>query len=549
MILFAGFCAALIPVLALLHMRKPRYLTRRISAARFFDDFAAAENVQTQWRWTNPLKSPPFVLQALCLLLISAALASEDNVWYTVDEPGDLHLWVWVDTSSSMATQIDDTTMLDLARAAWREHFDALAQQQRRPILHLTAFDLEQRDLGHNLSPTQFEAALAALKPRPLGTDLSLPLHTRESDENQPQGATPLVLVFSDCPVPAWVGAEPNARLVWHDVGGTVANHGFSEVRAVRNPFLGGQPLIEIAVHRYGPAIEVRLQIKARNDVFHDNLPIRFQADRGTYLFTPPQAGIYELTLHPQDAYGADNHVVFQVQDGSDFAVDWHHPDKTWLDQLGWRRQPENAVFTVLAPHQLADSDTQRPRLIVGNGFQPGESRINWFREGSPLLDQVNLDVAETLSAQPTPDLPDLFPVLADSDDVLWVGRHEAPTTVYLAGFPTGVGDQARLTTLLWFNAVRTLLSKGDAQPLFGRTRIGAATVETTQPPFRLDLHPGEGRTWLPTQSHGLEQLTATEAPTTVQRSVLWWPWLLAAALLFFVLERVLAVIGGPAWR
>ncbi len=549
MIFFAGLCAALIPLLALLHMRKPRYLTRRVSAARFFDEVTAAENIQTQWRWTNPLKSPPFVMQALCLLLISAALVSEDKVWYTVDEPGDLHLWVWIDTSSSMATQVDGTIMLDLARAALRENRDALAQQQRRPILHLTAFDLEQRDLGHNLSPAQFETAVAALKPRPLGTDLSLPMRSRERDEGRLQGADPLVLVISDLPAPTWVRTDPNARLVWHDVGDAVANHGFSEVRAVANPFLGGQPLIEIAVHRFGAPTEVRLDLKARNDAFHDNLPIRFQADRGTYLFTPPKPGVYELTLVPEDAYGADNQVVIAVQDDAEFVVDWRHPDRTWLDQLGWQNQTDHAAFTVLAPHQSADADRQRPRLIIGPGFQPGETRIDWFREGSPLLDQVNLDVAETLRALPAPDLPPLFPVLADSNGVPWVGRHDAPTTVYLAGFPTGVGDQARLTTLLWFNAVQTLLSKGNANPLFTRTRIDAATVETNLPPFRLDLHPGEGRTWLPPQSHGRERLTATDTPTTIQRSVLWWPWLLGAALVFFALERVLAVIGGPAWR
>jgi len=429
--------------------------------------------------------------------------------------------------------------------SATLDRIDALG---RDLCLKISTFDMEIAHLGEVRSASAARRLLEASRPRQLGTDLNLVRGLVQALEEQDQGGCPIthVVVISDLPAPDWVADFKRVTLVWRDVATPLANVGFTSVQAAQDPLTGLIRRVNLTARAFGPPpSHSRLKVLDPNGEALLEEVITWPANgiwRGT--FTPEKAGRYAVSLSPGGAYDADDALLLDVDDERAIRVDWRLPDRQIVDALGWTRDSERAHLRVM-PLPIDDADI--PTLYVGDEFrtgQPRPSEVRDFLEGNPLLADLNLDVVESLSLAGIPLPAGFEPVLRRMDDRVWFARRLDPPAVYVPGLPAGgEANQAAFSATAFFNAVRWLLARRAAPPLYTLTSPAHPVAEGN----RLALHEDEGQTYRETHSHGhLDNLKPV--PLTLNRKPL-WPLLLLLAVAFFLLERILALYGGEAWR
>ena len=546
MSLVQGFLLTALAALVVLHMASPRFRRLRLSAAKFFHDLPPADDTRRRFTLGNPLRSRPFYPQLLVLALTATALLAARGCERQVDE--QLGLWIFVDTSLSMTTVQDGETRLDAARREVRRFLDQAARiGTHPPCLRLSMIDMEiAPPWPAPVDRTAFESLLDGVEARALGTDLGRLRELTDPPSPDTDETCPVQvrLVVSDLPAPDWAG-EPGSGWIWRDVARPAANVGLTSIEPVRDPFGGRMDAVAVEVTAYGPP-PGRTQLEVLDDAGRavDTADVEWPPDGPwRYQLPAPKAGSYRLKISPGGAYAGDDEATIEVPEGSELRVDWRLRSTEWLDRFGWSRTAQDPDLVVTAP---GVDLPEGPVLIAGERYGRGrEGEIAFFEPDSELLDGLNFDVAEEARILGV-ELPEGFePVLAGSlDGDVWVARRDEPRGVYLPGLPTGGDDPlGRFSATLFVQSLRWLLSQTPPPPLFTLTDPAQPEPEGS----RIALHEGEGKT----DHRPLSRGDVDELEPAVRRPVETptWPWWLAGVAGVFLLEQLLLVYGGDAWR
>jgi len=264
--------------------------------------------------------------------------------------------------------------------------------------------------------------------------------------------------------------------------------------------------------------------------------------------------GLYKLNLSPGGAYLYDDEAAVEVSAGQPIRVDWHTGNRTLLDMLtGTGMWVEDSLKPDLRVAAWPGEADQVPTLFVGDGYDPAPTtgviaQIGYFDESSPLLQDLNLDVAERLGIRgevlPEEFLPVLQGVSPGGQLSTWLAQREAPLAAYVPGPPSLADNNlGRFSTTAFFNAARWLLQTRPLPEPYALT-----TPEQPEPEGKhLVLHLDEGNTTQTPHSRGSwDDLKPALAPGKKQPL---WPVLLAMFALLFLLDRFLCAWRGKQWR
>lgn len=538
-------------ILVILYMTYPRYLRRKVSSARFFNDLPQPRKRRSRLRFGNIQTTLPFLLQLAMLGVLLAALLLSGKTVGKGDSSG-MGVWFLVDTSASMSTLQKGEPRIDAAVEEVKQAVEQVqgAAQDKPVCFRLSFMDLERRDIVAEGDRTAILQSLRAIKPRVLGTDLGIVRRLLNLLKDQPDAQCNIghLVVVTDIPAPGWINEADGTVVVWRDIGRPAPNTGFTGIRAVRNPLTGMVAEVRLEITAYGSAPDnASLKVTGPDGGDVNREEIKWQPG-GIWQggFTPSMPGQYQLELSPGGEYVYDDSAVLNIQQGRDILVDWQLPGSGMVQQMGWTR-------TGAAPH-LRVTDNRNaagdvPTLIVGPGYagysESGENRptlVRDFVETSPLLADVNLDAVESIALRKAGSIPlsgDFQPVLRAMDGTLWLARAEEPLRAFVPGLPTGEDDVVgRFSATVFFNALRWLLQERELPPLY--TLTSPIAPEPNPAAGHIALHKDEGNTQRVTRSVGdLEDLT----PVTGKGATMpLWPLLLVAAAALFLLERLLSV-------
>jgi len=548
----AGLVAAALLGIVAAHMVRPSE-ELRLSAARFFANLTGQTPPQSRWRLANPLTSMAFWLRLAAVGLALAALLAACSSRRGAPTQG-LGVWLVMDTSASLTAQQGDQARWALAQAAADAALEqADAARGELPLcIRLFSFDLVLSAHGDALSTAaSAREAVNRMAPRALGTDLSVVqswLDTPVPGETCPPTH---VVVISDQPAPAWANqAAGNPELVWQDIAQPVDNVGFTGLSALRDPLTGQVAEISVVIQAFGRVPNgVHLTIRNPADEIIADEPAVWRADQTWRLaFALGEPGQYSLALEPADAYQLDDHAAIDLGAATELSVDCRLSDCQWFAGLGWNTTSRPAALAVVSNLEVPEPDI--PTLVVGPGYeldQPTQP-IRDFREGDPLLADLNFDVVELLGLPSQPGRPDFLPVLRGANETIWLARRDEPPAVMIPGLPLtvepGADDSAgRASLVIFFNSVRWLLRSRELPPLYTLTSAAEPEASGT----RLALHPGEGDTAQAPRSLG--SLEAITPGLTSSPDVPVWPLWLLAAVGLWALERILSGVRGDKWR
>ncbi len=544
-----GWLGLAFAALVLVHMARPGLERRRLSSARFFKDLPPIRKGAPRWRWGHPFSSAPLYLHLPILGLVAAAVLLSSQSWAR-REAKALGLWILVDVSASMSASRGESDRM----AAAREEALAVIARAREvgttadPRVHLSTFDLEQRDLTADAPPDLAGELIGSLSSRALGTDLNIPRVLADRIRNAPDPGREIthLVVITDMPAPDWTAGEGAPVIIWRDVGLPASNVGFTDIHASRHPLTGLVKSVAVRITAFGQApSDARFFVYDAEGVVILSQSIRWRADHTWQgSFPSPGPGPCSLRVTPGDAYAHDNFVALSIPDNRAIRVDWRLEDRSLPARMGW-------VVDKTAPHLRVASglvgDNDAPLLLVGYGYGPraGVPGEIWdFRDGSPLLEDVNFDVVEAAGMSRGSPPGGFTPILRGADQRVWVAWRRHPPAIRVPGAPTGGDDNlGRLSATLFFNAVRLLLRERPPAPLFSRT-----SPDHPEPgDGRAALHDDEGNTARTPRSFG--RIEDISPAVNVVREAPIWPVLLAAAALLLMLERALASYGGASWR
>ena len=188
-LIIIGVMAGLAAVTIGLHMARPRSNRRIVSSAPFFQRLPVAERSSRRWSISNPL-SLPLLARLLVLSLLLWALIP---LLFSLTRPSTqgIALWVLLDTSGSQAAEENGNKRIDSAKEEI-EHAISAARTEvgDGPIcLRLSTFDIVSKHWPPTTNIESFLQTLETVRPRALGTDLSLVREIVTSEE-----------VNGDCP-------------------------------------------------------------------------------------------------------------------------------------------------------------------------------------------------------------------------------------------------------------------------------------------------------------------------------------------------------------
>lgn len=530
--------ALLIGVLVLLYMARPRYERREVSSAAFFGDLPEARQTRFKWRWANPLLRRRFYLQLASLILALVTLWISQHQWQRSQAISEV--LIVIDTSASMSTAQADGTRLQHAKDRARELVDLIedAAASNQPQVALAAFDLETRQISQATSATAFTSALNNLEPRPLGTDLAqLNAWLERNKDNYSHS-----FVISDKPPPAWADRS-DQPLHWLNIGEPANNTGFESIQAMRDPLTGAIERIQFTVRNHGSPQPTRIQITDQSgaSLYQRNPTWRDGVFRDFFIPPPSQQpNQYTFSVSEGGAYAWDDRVDMVITQQAAFNLDWRI-QAPQLQGLTSSQDPTQAPRVIITDTWQPDASV--PQLVIGPGFQGGDGEIRDF-VNHPILQDLNLDVAERLVPLNADLSAKWLPLLRTTSGNTWVAQCESPPSIYIAGLPQlDTSDEGKFTTTLFFNSLRWLLERSPTPPLYQLTHPQQLEVQTGV----TALHLNEGDTLAvvaPAPLPDIEELGATS-----KRDVPIWPPFACLTLALICLERILAVWGGRKWQ
>ena len=539
---------ALAAALVVIYMARPNFRRAILSAALFFRDDPVLGST-SRVAWSTPHPTPLFYLQMSVLLLLLLAVP-HCPATAVMDRSVRTGVRVLVDRSASMSTQQDGATRFDAAIAAIRSV--AAAQQSAIACFSLSAFDLELTTIAENVaSAGELVDLVSRLRPRPLGTELSLVQRTLQDASRATSAVCPIgtSIVVSDMPAPPWMEGPdgPAARGdVWIDVSHPAKNAGIVDLVDTRDRVSGQVQRVRIVVGTFdGMATSnVTLSVTSPDGIVRTQPVEAWDGPTGSVDVIPSQPGRYTFHVNQGGAYRYDDDAAIDVPASGPVRVDWRVTRREWLTRLGWIEDRDNPDLRVLPSVEMLDS---RPAIVVGSGYAPrtGPAQpVATFLETSALVTGLNLDVAERSGMKGAPSLPPGFnTVLSGPDGAVWIAERASPVAAVVPGLPLDGNDNvARFSSTVFLNAARWILERRPKPPLFTLT-----SPEEPEPSGnRIALHPGEGNTGRTPRSAGTFDPRVARGRQT-ERRLLLWPWLVGAAALVFLTERGLALMRGAA--
>ena len=539
--------------MAAVHMVRLRVEEHWLTSAQFFAGLETARSGWPRLALSVPLTSPAFYVRMLAaMLLLLAVLAAR----CAATLPGGLQdggVWILVDTSASMSAVQEGEPRSAAALRAVRETVQQLQEAAPDAVRcwRINGFHLASAGGVTAREPGALLARLNELLPTALGTDVAVVRSAlaEAAADADPACVIRQVAVISDLPAPEWFGDEGPVRAVWRDIAQPVANTGLARLTAVRNPFTGAVAETAVELRAYGPPPPAATLTIIPPNGSPEQRPARWEGDGQWFeRIETTTPGAYVFKVEPGGAYRYDDEATIIVPDSSGLRVDWRLADRTWLTRLGWTQDTAAPELRVTA--NAADTGPAGaalvPMLVVGPGYLGARSDaalISGFREGSPLLNDLNFDIAERMVIPPAV-LPDGFlPVLQKSGGGVWLAERADPPAAYVPGLPTGSDDDlGRASSVAFFNALHLLLQRRPAPPLFELTSVDHPAPEGN----RLALHPDEGATFQTPRDAGTLDAAGPQEGAIEQAL---WPALLAAAAACIATERALAAWGGRRWQ
>lgn len=546
--LFGGLIVGLI----ILYLTRPYYQPLTLSAARFFEQISSTQESKRRLELRSLFLSRPFYLQITVLSLLLAGLLLVHDRQLTEHEGSHLGIWVVLDTSASMSTRQNGVTRMQRAHDEINALMAHLATLPEATAVcrRFSTFDLTTSTQPIDLLENQTQ--LDGLEHRPLGTDLNQirNLLTQSDNPNNDNCVITHLFVVTDIPPPEWTDENSSdIEIIWRDIAQEVDNVGI--IKAVnRNTsgITGGVSPIDIEVTAYNHApvsLTVRIEDESGNEVQQESLSWQLPGIQ-SLTFTPPASGTYTVQLMTDDAYAYDNTLTIAIEVAQQLRVDWQLPID-FLPLPGWVEDDQNPDIRIA---QLGAPMDTVPTLLVGQnyGANARQTEIDFFVESSPLLADLNFDVAESLQIQgiTLPSNSPLRPVLYDTESGVWFAASSDKQVAYISGPPLLTNPNANLSsfsTTAFFNALRYLLTERPTQPLYTLTTPEQSIPEET----RVVLHPGEGNTALPPQNKGEIGDIQPESSRVVEEPV--WPFFVGLAMFVLMLERGLTTYGGSKWR
>ena len=554
--------------LVILYLVIPRFRTIRLSAKRFVVPKPVKPPVARRFRLESLFLSASFWIQFGALVLAALALLSSA---FRVGSPASqqrIGLLVLVDSSGSMTTLQQGEERIAFARREVARALDMIRDKddsQAEPCVTLAAFDMEVRELLTGATASAARAPIDALSPRALGTDLGalrLWVENRLMPDRSDTCPINQVLVVSDMPDPAWAPSPGRPVVLWRDIAQAVENEGLVQVRRLGGASFATTGTLAIDMAAYLPRDlaargvaprDTKLQVTDSLGTIQLEQAVRWNEGRARVEFLPQRDGVYTFTIVPGGDYGLDDRLTAVVSDVRSLRVDWRHTDITFLSvltrQLGWVEDKNSPDLRVEAyPGQ---SGSTVPTLLIGNGYDSSRgdtTRTGFFYEDSPLLDKLDLRVAERAGIRGVNEeqSPSLTRVLVGKSPTanLWLAQRERPRAALVPGFPvSGSEDVTNFSLTAFFNGLRWLLSSRQAPPLYTLT----SPAQPLPAQGRAVLHPGEGNTAQQPQSSG--ELTDLETRPSEDAQSSFWRVLVAAMMGVLVLERGLTLFGGSRWR
>ena len=535
--------AALAAALVVIYMARPNFRRAVLSAALFFQDDPVVGST-SRIAWSTPRPTPLFFLQLSVVLLLLLAVPHCRGA-AVIDRSARAGVHVFFDRSASMSTQQTGGTRFDAALAALRSA--TTAQQSAIACFRLSAFDLELTTVDQDVRSVSELVQLASrLEPRPLGTELSLVQRTLDEPRHArpDECATNATVVVSDMPAPPWMDGPASRGDLWIDVSQPAPNAGIVDLVDDRDRVSGRVQRVRVVLGAFGGMApsQLRLSVTSPDGVVRTRSIERWDGPSGSVDVIPTLPGRYTFQVNPGGAYRYDDDAVIEVPPSGSIRVDWRAARRDWITRLGWVDDRDNPDLRVLPSIEMLDS---RPAIVLGSGYAPRTRPVQpvaTFAETSPLLNGLNLDVAERSGMNRAPSLPPGFnSVLTGPENAVWIAQRAAPVAAFVPGLPPEGDDSvARFASTVFLNAARWVLERRPRPALFTLT-----SPQQPQPSgTRIALHPGEGHTGRTPRSVGTFDPRAPRQLQTERRLAL-WPWLVGAAALVFLTERGLALLRG----
>ena len=538
--------AALAAALVVIYMARPNFRRAVLSSALFFQDDPVVGSTN-RIAWSTPRPTPLFFLQ-LSVVLLPLLAVPHCRGAAVIDRSARAGVHVFFDRSASMSTQQNGGTRFDAALAALRTAMTS--QQSAIACFRLSAFDLELTTVdGHVRSVGELMELASRLEPRPLGTELSLVqravFEPPEPPNASPDGcATNATVVVSDMPAPPWMDGPASRGDLWIDVSQPAPNAGIVDLVDDRDRVSGKVQRVRVVVGTFGGMApsSVKVSVTSPDGVVRTQRIETWDGPSGSVDVVPTLAGRYTFQVIPGGAYRYDDDAAIEVPPSSAIRVDWRAAHRDWISRLGWVDDRDHPDLRVLPSIEMLDA---RPAIVLGSGYAPRTrpmQPVATFQETSPLLNGLNLDVAERSGMNRAPSLPPGFsPVLTGPENAVWIAQRAAPIAAFVPGLPPqGEDSVSRFASTVFLNAARWVLERRPRPALFTLT-----SPQQPQPSGnRLALHPGEGHTGRTSRSVGTFDPRAPRQQEAERRLSL-WPWLVGAAALVFLAERGLALLRG----
>ena len=511
--------------LVIRYMRTPRVIALAISALHLLPTFSPARRDRVRWRFAAPLISWRFWLRAAVIGLLAAALFTQALPFGGTAE-SRLAVRILVDASPSMR----------------------MGTPSRFAQAELLLGELAKRiaALGGCLSVSQWPAASAGPANGVARASLIAALRQddRDGDCTQP---THLALI-TDLPRPAAAtlasadGEGP--PVLWFQLGQPHANVALREARFVPPVRRGGLGTLSVEIEEYG-AVERREALALHltdpdGQVLDPVRPVDFTqagSKRADYAISRP--GRYAARLTDPDGLEADDRLRIEI--GSVDALPIRLADRLQDAQLrrvaarlGDTDAPVEGAALVIGPYAAPSAALGAGIYLVpaGGGARP----LAFFDEQSDLLEFVDLDLLEAMQPGAIGPLPEGFRVVAGQGggDGAWIAYRGGADPAVIMPARTAAGAPASDETwwVLFLNAFR-LVAEG---------RLATAGISQVDAEDRVLTDVGH-------ESNTAQEIGDSDMPSSLipvaaaqEQRVQSWPWLVLAALILLLADRLVGV-------
>lgn len=544
----------LIFILVLMYILSPHFEKYKISSAKFFEPTPKEIQPPPRPRLDTLVLSPPFWFQlAVLLLSLFAFLLAEMGVPRPSEET--IGVLLMIDTSASMSADNGSGDRLAAMRVTVNELTQQLEQlaedyPQTDICIKVQTFDLAVSTIADNVAIADLPTVVANIEHRPLGTKISLVRDVLMSETPDVNSVCPVthLVVITDGPVPDWIADNSDKVTVfWRDVGAPVDNVGLVSIERSGASAFGSNGIIIAEVSSYGtPPSQTTLTLTAPDGSTQQQTQSWSAPITQRVLFKTSTGGRYNISIEPGGGYIYDDTANFLVDDRQEIIVDWQleTPPPFPFELFGWVQGNENPDLRVIPVGGTVNPGI--PTIILGDfyGRSARQQLIRLFDDDSPLLDNLNLDVAETLNIQGIVLPAQQFNiVLGDSEGGVWAATRENPRIAYIPGLPVSDGDKQlqAFSQTLFFNTLRWTLDI-ELPQMYHLTNTNNLEIRDEVNA----LHPGEGSTAAPNSSAGDFSDLVPRSATLPDNPL--WAWLALAAAFVLVVERYLSMYGGARW-